>query len=362
MPGDLIDTVLRRGPRGFNVLMELIEYEYPEIYTKIMEKPARNPDPKERIDDIENELDMKHQQILELSEKVLELDNHNKELSEHKQQAQKERTEAVLQQEKLRRERDQYRDKGQELDHDLIAHYLNTERWNIMVKGDPWQSNYQYVLSKTIYVISYCNSSSRKRHFYAQGLMANICSAIKQYSKEKGHPKNSSKVYEDKSSDKDESKPLAHDDGLKKLKTIVSQLESKNEELLRDNRCLEEQLDKLAEQYDLFESSIFGYKEEVKCLKEERDQALHHFEELKNGYQTLQQENSDLKKTIMTDQSKLRVLKNENSAGRSRFRKCQLSTSQNMDCPDPNKKLQELEDNFESFYGHDSEDDKTGAT
>ena len=40
----MIDTVLRKGPRGFNVLMEIIEYEYCELYEKMMKLPARQPD------------------------------------------------------------------------------------------------------------------------------------------------------------------------------------------------------------------------------------------------------------------------------------------------------------------------------
>jgi len=44
--GDLIDIVKRRGPRALNVLVEFIEYEYPDMFKTIMRRMAREPDPK----------------------------------------------------------------------------------------------------------------------------------------------------------------------------------------------------------------------------------------------------------------------------------------------------------------------------
>lgn len=343
--GDLIDIVLRRGPRAFNLLVEFLEFEYPEIFKKIMGKPARTPDPnvyiplqhrsthlsqrfrngvdllfkaledsrvarkqaqrsieqlQEKIEDIEAELEMKQTQILDLTEKILELDTHNKELALQKQEAEKERNDAVEQQKILREERDQYRDKGQE------------------------------------------------------SVVASIHAAKKQSYRVKRRPKITSM----KTFDEAESKALPGEDEIKKLKNIITEMEKRNDELSKDNKCLEEQLDILAEQCDLFDSCILAYKDEVKSLKEERDQVLSQFENLKVKHQTLQEENGCLKKTIMNYQTNLRLFKNEKRADRAHSRRHHLVKNQMTSYADHDRRLHELEENFSSYYGSDTEDDR----
>ncbi|KAK2161506.1 hypothetical protein LSH36_115g03005 [Paralvinella palmiformis] len=264
--GDLIDIVKRRGPRALNVLVEFIEYEYPDMFKTIMRRMAREPDPKvyvpawkksthisefitSGIDMImkafggSNEAKNQAQESIKNLEvvtsfvlggwnggingqKVLELNTCNNDLRTQLQHAKEERAEIVRKQEMFRQERDKYR----------------------------------------------CEVQNQKEKLM-KDLLQHVKSCQQSYS------------------DTDVKNEAAH------------QVEC-------DRKCLEDQLDKLADEYDLFRSSVM---DQVNSLTDERNQILDQFEDLKQKYDNLQEQNNALKAKLLSNQSTLRIFKSESS-------------------------------------------------